>query len=155
MGWIRCAIQQASPKRLPGFFSLFNSLILIYFFKYENHWDPCPRIFDTYYFSYSWGDLELDFACKGHLWSKHRCFQKTKACVNYTLKLDGLKKVDPTGVENLLILRCCLKYKLVFNLLRWTPRAWEAVNPLQLVFHFFYHQQNGEKAFLKSKISYF
>ena len=45
----------------------FNVLILIYFFKYEtietrvcylpvtnSNWDPCPRIFDTYYFSYSY-----------------------------------------------------------------------------------------------------
>ena len=40
------------------YFSLFNILIFINFFKYLwNHWDPCPRIFDTYYFSYSWGEL--------------------------------------------------------------------------------------------------
>ena len=32
MGWIGCAFQQATSKRLPGFFFRFN--ILIYFFKY-------------------------------------------------------------------------------------------------------------------------
>ena len=35
LGWIGCAIQQANPKWLPGFFFLFNIKIFIYFFKYE------------------------------------------------------------------------------------------------------------------------
>ena len=35
MGWIGCAIWQATSKQLPGFFFLFNILIFIYFFKYE------------------------------------------------------------------------------------------------------------------------
>ena len=33
-GWIGCVIQQATSKRLPGFF-LSNILIFIYFFKYQ------------------------------------------------------------------------------------------------------------------------
>ena len=35
MGCIGCTILQANPKRLPGFFFLFNILIIIYFYKYE------------------------------------------------------------------------------------------------------------------------
>ena len=35
IGWIGCAIQQATSKRLPGFFFRFNILIFIYFFKYK------------------------------------------------------------------------------------------------------------------------
>ena len=35
MGWIGCAVQQVTSKRLPGFFFRFNILIFIYFFKYK------------------------------------------------------------------------------------------------------------------------
>ena len=35
IGWIGCAIQQATSKRLPGLFFRFNILIFIYFFKYK------------------------------------------------------------------------------------------------------------------------
>ena len=35
MGWIGCAIQQATSKRLPGFLFCFNVSIIIYFFEYE------------------------------------------------------------------------------------------------------------------------
>ena len=35
LGWIGCAIQQANPKRLPGFFFLFYIMFFIYFSKYE------------------------------------------------------------------------------------------------------------------------
>ena len=35
LGWIGCAIQQATSKRLPGFFFRFNILIFIYFLKYK------------------------------------------------------------------------------------------------------------------------
>ena len=35
VGWIGCAIQQATSKRLPGFFFRFNILIFIYIFEYK------------------------------------------------------------------------------------------------------------------------
>ena len=35
IGWIGCAIQQATSKRLPGFVFRFNILFFIYFFKYK------------------------------------------------------------------------------------------------------------------------
>ena len=35
LGWIGCAIQQATSKWLPGFFFRFDILIFIYFFKYK------------------------------------------------------------------------------------------------------------------------
>ena len=35
LGWIGCAIQQATSKRLPGFLFRFNFLILIFFLKYK------------------------------------------------------------------------------------------------------------------------
>ena len=35
IGWIGCAIYQATYKQLPGFFFRFNILIFIYYFKYE------------------------------------------------------------------------------------------------------------------------